>query len=110
MFRRRVVRVMKSPQNEAQLQKYIMDAAKKAGLLCYKFTSPANRGRFDLLLIAKGGQCAFVEVKHPNGRGVLSPLQEREQGLLSKHKVSNWVCQDVRIAESIIELVRDQEV
>ena len=54
---------------EAHLVRRVRDAGGKA----YKFTSPANRGVADRVVVMPGGRVWFVEVKAMGGR--LSPLQ-----------------------------------
>ena len=65
-------------KSEKALQNFIVREAKKLDILVYKFASPARRGVPDLLLIPPSGQVFFIEVKNPNGKGRLSPLQEVE--------------------------------
>lgn len=60
---------------EKDLQLYITKRAHKVGMLCYKFSSPSNRGVPDLILVNKNGKAFFIEVKHPNGKGGLSEIQ-----------------------------------
>jgi Holliday junction resolvase len=60
---------------EKTLQAQIVKRLQSKGHIVYKFASPAHRGVPDLLVIADG-RVVFLEVKHPNGKGRLSKLQE----------------------------------
>jgi hypothetical protein len=82
---------------EAHLVRRVRDAGGKA----YKFTSPANRGVADRVVVMPGGRVWFVEVKAMGGR--LSPLQrvflDEVKGLgcnykivWSKEDVNEWLC------------------
>ena len=62
---------------EKTLQAACLRDAKVKGWLTYKFASPSKRGVPDVIMI-RGGRVVFVEFKHPNGTGKLSPLQEIE--------------------------------
>ena len=61
---------------EAQLQIKVLALLKSRGVLCWKVESPSSCGLPDVLAVY-GGQTRFIELKHPNGRGRLSPLQQR---------------------------------
>lgn len=62
---------------EAQLEKWAKGEAKKRGVLMYKFRSPQKRGVPDDILFSAGIPM-LVEFKNPNGKGKLSPLQQKE--------------------------------
>ena len=67
-----------APRTEGELQKWFVKELRKEGYLVYKFSSPAKRGVPDLLIIDYDGDAFFVEMKHPNGKGKISPLQKVE--------------------------------
>ena len=90
---------------ESTLQAYIKKICTEHGILCYKFSSPAHRGVPDLLLIGYG-QTIFIEVKHPNGRGRLSPLQERTIHKMRDHGAQVHVIDNKQDADRVIELIR----
>lgn len=50
---------------EKEVEQYLADRIKKAGGLCWKFTSPGTRGVPDRWC-ALGGRQFFVELKRPN--------------------------------------------
>jgi len=66
----------KDPRTEGELQRWFVSALQDKGYLVYKFASPAKRGVPDLCIIATCGTVFFVEMKSPNGGGILSPLQK----------------------------------
>jgi hypothetical protein len=47
---------------EKQIEKKVVDYCRKRGFLCYKFSSPANRGVPDRIIIGKG-KVLFLELK-----------------------------------------------
>lgn len=81
-------------RNESGLQHKITKYLRQRGALVYKFSSPGRRGVPDLLVL-RDGAALFIEVKHPNGRGVTSDLQEHQRDQLRKqgfdvHVVDNF--------------------
>lgn len=58
---------------EKEIEAYLVREVKKHDGVAYKFTSPANRGVPDRIVVLPGGQIFFVEVKNEKGR--LSALQ-----------------------------------
>lgn len=64
------------PRNEGELQRWLVSELKDEGYLVYKFSSPARKGVPDLLVISDYGAVSFIELKHPNGKGVVSALQK----------------------------------
>jgi Holliday junction resolvase len=60
---------------EKTLQASIVKLFAQHEILVLKFTSPAHRGVPDLVCMANG-VTIWIEVKHPNGKGRLSALQE----------------------------------
>lgn len=89
----------KDPRTEGELQRWFVSALQDEGHLVYKFASPAKRGVPDLCIIDKSGDTYFVEMKSPNGGGVLSPLQKVQiRKMLDNHV-------EVYIASSISDCV-----
>ena len=87
---------------EKTLQKNIVKFAKASGMLAYKFESPSKRGVPDLLLINEHGQTMFLEIKHPNKKGQLSPLQRHEIQKLRAKGATVYVIDDYDRAKAII--------
>lgn len=59
---------------EKQIESYLVKRVKEIGGVAYKFTSPANRGVSDRIVVLPDGGVVFVELKSPTGK--LSALQE----------------------------------
>ena len=81
-------------RNEAALQAAITKYLRSVGALVYKFASPAHAGVPDLMVVHEG-RVLFIEVKHPNGRGRLTPLQEITIGKIRDRGI------DVHVADSL---------
>lgn len=81
-------------KNETALQNACKEYAEEKGLLAYKFESPGNAGVPDYLYILPWGKIFFVEFKHPNGEGVLSPLQEDTIKIMSDQFVTVFICSE----------------
>lgn len=58
---------------EKSLEQKVVKYAKAQGCLCYKFTSPANRGVPDRIIIGPTGKVLFLELKAPGKKP--TPLQ-----------------------------------
>lgn len=69
---------MKKLKTEADLENYLVAECEACGWDAIKFTSPGRRGVPDRIISADFNTIVFCEVKHPNGRGVLSANQEDE--------------------------------
>lgn len=92
----------KEPENESQLQAWFVKELKKAGYLPYKFSSPAVRGVPDLIVIDREGFVFFVEMKHPNGKGVISPLQHEKIKKMLCNNAEIYIAASVHDCEDII--------
>lgn len=92
--------------SEKTLQAKITKLFRAAGWLVYKFASPSYRGVPDLLLIAPGGGAVFIEVKHPDGTGRLSKLQEFEIQKLENQNSEVHVVDSIEHAEEILRAYR----
>ncbi len=78
---------------ESKLQKQCSNLAKLNNILVRKVHAENHRGLPDLLLIFPiTGRVVFVEMKHPNGKGKLSKLQEREIAKIRNQGGSVYVC------------------
>lgn len=67
----------KTQIRERDIEAYLRDEAKKAGMKAYKFVSPGNDGVPDRLLALPIGQAVFVELKAPGRKS--TELQRRKQ-------------------------------
>ena len=62
--------------NEKDLEKRCCEYARNSGFLAVKLENNHHKGIPDRVIIARGGQCLFVEFKNPNGKGVISECQK----------------------------------
>ena len=60
---------------EQKIEQKLVQAVRKAGGQCYKFTSPGTAGMPDRCVILPKNKIAFVEVKAPGQKP--RPLQQR---------------------------------
>lgn len=68
---------------EKSLEQKVVKYAKATGCLCYKFTSPGNRGVPDRIIISPTGKVLFLELKAPGKKP--TPLQEHTMKQLSRN-------------------------
>lgn len=87
--------------NEADLSRYIYDKATKMGCLVVKIDA-SHRGWPDRLIL-KNGKCMFIEVKHPNGKGRLSKIQEYMISKIKSKGVSVYVVDNKKYADDLIK-------
>lgn len=59
---------------ERAIERHLVNAVKKLGGLCYKFTSPGTIGVPDRIIITAQGKVIFAELKTKTGK--LSKIQE----------------------------------
>ena len=75
-------------KTEKDLEAYLVSECEARGWDAIKFTSPGRRGVPDRIISADFNTIVFCEVKHPNGKGVLSANQEDEiAGLQDRHHI-----------------------
>ena len=91
------------PASEAQLEKATLRVLRASGALCYKFASPAKRGVPDDIVLLKYGETVFVEFKNPNGRGVLSKLQEINIEKINSQGFKVFVVGSLKQADDFID-------
>lgn len=89
---------------ESKLQKDCCKVARKRRILVRKVHAEGRRGWPDLLLIFPGtGEVVFVEMKHPNGNGVLAELQKSERNKIRAQGASCYICDSLNDFIVIIE-------
>ena len=71
-----------SPPLEKDIERKVCDYAKKLGCYTRKYTSPAQRGVPDRIIIAPGGAVGFLELKRPGNKP--TPLQLKEMRTLTE--------------------------
>ena len=62
---------------EREIERKLVNAVKKQGGLCWKFTSPGTAGVPDRIVLMPKGRIAFVETKAPGE--TMRPLQEKRK-------------------------------
>lgn len=72
---------------ESTIEKYLALRIKKAGGLCWKFTSPNLRGVPDRLVILTLGRAFWVELKAPGKKPTALQLRRHAQLHNLGHKV-----------------------
>jgi hypothetical protein len=88
---------------ERRLQQQILNFCKRAGILAFKFQSPAHAGVPDLILLADG-KTLFIELKHPAGTGRLSELQKVTIAKMQAHGATVYVSHDYQsLTETILQ-------
>ena len=85
---------------EKDLEKKIVNKAKKLGYIADKYSSPSNRGVPDRIFISESGKLFFVEFKSKKGK--LSKLQEKKISELRARKQSVFVVNDEELAMEIL--------
>ena len=95
-------------RNEAALQQVLKRKLKERNILCYKFEAPGETGVPDLVVIDPDAKppVYFIEVKHPNGRGRLSPKQEHEIERIKRHGGTVFVIHTLDQLEAVIRGTR----
>tara|TARA_R110000803_G_scaffold5230_12_gene17387 strand:+ start:2930 stop:3232 length:303 start_codon:yes stop_codon:yes gene_type:complete len=78
---------------ESKLQGKCVKLAQANKILIRKVHAENRKGFPDLLLIFPiTGKTVYVEMKHPNGKGTLAKLQERELDRIRKQNASAYEC------------------
>ena len=91
---------------EADIEKKACHAAKAAGWLAYKFSSPGKRSVPDRLF-CKNGMAVFIEFKRPGG--YLTPKQQFEIDKLQKAGFTATCCWSVNEAMSVLQAAENRE-
>ena len=94
------------PQLEKQIERNVCDYAHDAGMLVYKFTSPARAAVPDRLFVTPKGTVFFAEFKREGMKP--TPQQTREHDRLRGHKVAVFVVDSVDAGRLVVNLMRDQ--
>jgi Holliday junction resolvase len=86
---------------EKDIERKACEAAKRAGWLAFKFTSPAQRGVPDRIFI-KNGRIVFIEFKASGSK--VTALQERMIERLRSHGCEVYVCDSVEAARDVLSI------
>jgi len=81
---------MKDNNLESTFQKKIMKIAIERGLMVRAVQWRGRKGCPDIVVMGEG-HCAWVELKRPNGNGVVAPHQKREIDRMRQHDISAHV-------------------
>jgi hypothetical protein len=88
---------------EALLSKQCVKYARILGVLVWKTEAVGRRGFPDLTLLFHDGHVMFVELKHPNGKGTLSALQEKTITEMREHNADVYVIDDFKAFSALIQ-------
>ena len=97
---------MTKPQLEKQIERNVCDYAHDAGMLVYKFTSPARAAVPDRLLVTPQGTTFFIEFKREGVKP--TPQQAREHDRLRGHNVMVFVVDSTKAGRLVVDMMRDQ--
>lgn len=89
---------------EKQIESNVCQYARDAGMLVYKFTSPARAAVPDRLFITPKGTCFFVEFKREGVKP--TPQQEREHYRLREQNVMVFVIDSTTMGRACIDAMR----
>lgn len=88
---------------EREVEKFLRDKCKEAGLTCWKMQSLSIRGFPDRMVFCPDGRIYFVEVKGEGGR--LSQLQKVVIERLRANKCNVFIVTSIESAKTFIEYV-----
>ncbi len=89
---------------ESKLQRKCGKEAKEHHIIVRKINADSNRGWPDLLLIFPNtGETVYVEMKNPNGKGVLSSSQKLEHDKIKAQGASVYTCDSLVTFNLIIK-------
>jgi hypothetical protein len=91
---------VKIKKSEKEIEKTVCDAAENKGFLCFKFSSPGNKGVPDRLFI-KNNEFFFIEFKAPGKK--LTVLQGEIFKILKKENVRCYTVDNVEMGLEILE-------
>ncbi len=90
--------------SESKLQRKCCGYASGLNILARKVHCEQRKGWPDLLLIFPGtGETVYVEMKNPNGNGVVARLQYIEQAKLYKQGAAMYICDSFSDFAKIVE-------
>jgi hypothetical protein len=90
---------------EKQIEESVCQYAREAGMLVYKFTSPARAAVPDRLLITPKGTAWFIEFKREGVKP--TPAQQREHDRLREHKVMVFVVDNTTMGRACVDAMRE---
>ena len=84
---------------ESEIERYLKAQLEPHGFLYYKFTSPANAGVPDRIIVADGA-VIFCELKRPGQK--IRPLQRYQHDLIRAQNVPVIVVDSYESADALI--------
>jgi hypothetical protein len=88
---------------EREVEQFLRDKCKEAGLLCWKMQSLSIRGFPDRMVVCPDGRIYFVEVKGDGGR--LSQLQKVVIDRLRSNKCNVFVVTGIESVKAFLSYV-----
>jgi len=88
---------------EANLSKQCVKYARILDVLVWKTEAVGRRGFPDLTVLFPSGHVMFVELKHPNGKGTLSALQEKTINEMRAHNADVHVLDSLSTFSALIQ-------
>lgn len=96
-------------KTEKDLEAYLVSECEARGWDAIKFTSPGRNGMPDRIISADFNTIVFCEVKHPNGKGVLSANQEDEIAGLQDRQHDVYVVETVEQVNQMLMDITNME-
>ena len=87
---------------EAQVERPVMEHARKIGLLCRKYKTPNHRSSPDDIFLPAFGRAFFIEFKREKG-GVVTHKQKKEHHRLRSRGYCVYVCNNIEQGKAIVE-------
>ncbi len=88
---------------ESILSKQCVKYARILDVLCWKTVVIGRRGFLDLTLLFPNGHVMFVELKNPNGKGVLSALQTKTINDMRAHNADVHVIDNIQAFSALVQ-------
>ena len=94
------------PYSEKFIETYLIKKAKGLPALCWKFTSPANAGVPDRIILYKGS-ATFVECKAPGQKP--RPIQISRFNELAGQEFPVHIVDSKERVDEVIEMIRNKQ-
>lgn len=92
---------------EREIERKLVNAVKKQGGLCWKFTSPGTAGVPDRIILMPKGHIAFVETKAPGE--TMRPLQEKRKRQLESLGIKVFCLDSARDIPKVISEIEGSD-
>lgn len=94
------------PARESTIERKAVAFAKSLGFLCFKFTSPGQKGVPDRVFISRAGAVLFLEFKREGAKP--TPLQRRMMEKLRRQNVAAGWTDNLHTAANMIKDFNDK--